>query len=342
MKVITINKHSSKLKIKSVEMPNAPNTNRYMQYLNFPHFLINRNICKHTIILVSILILSSSYVVPQKSQTNLKVMTYNIWNGFDWGKDTTRKENWIKWIHDIDPDVLALQELCGYNEEKLKADAAKWGHNYAKILKTEGYPVGLTSKRPIIIKERVIDGLWHGMLHCETYGIDFFVVHLSPADCEIRLKEAKIITEKVKQCKSDKFIILGDFNAHSPFDGEALKHNQSLLKKYSNSNSNKHSNLRLGEFDYSTVSTFIALPSIDVSHNFIDIAERYSFPTPALIGVWQTADQVKLNKERIDYILTSPIISKSCTNAVINHNNETNTFSDHYPVMAEFKFEIIN
>lgn len=118
---------------------------------------MNRNICTHIIIFFLILISSSSHVLPQNSQTNLKVMTYNIWNGFDWGKDTIRKENWIKWIHDKNPDVLALQELCGYNEDKLKDDAVRWGHNYVKILKSDGYPVALTSKRPITIKERVID-----------------------------------------------------------------------------------------------------------------------------------------------------------------------------------------
>ena len=118
--------------------------------------------------------------------------------------------------------MLALQELCGYDEEQLKTDAAKWGHNHVKILKTGGYPVGLTSRKPIHIKKRVIDDLWHGLLHCETYGIEFFVVHLS-LDCNFRLKEANIIAKMVKDSKSDRYIVLGDFNAHSPFDEELPK-----------------------------------------------------------------------------------------------------------------------
>lgn len=281
-----------------------------------------------------------SYVVAQEIHTNLKVMTYNIWNGFDWGKDTIRKENWIRWIQDKNPDVLALQELCGYNEEKLKVDAAKWGHQYVKILKTQGYPVGITSKKPITVKERVIETLWHGLLHCETYGIDFFVVHLSPADCDFRLKEANIITDRVRNNKIDQFIILGDFNAHSAFDGEWLKYNKSLLSKYSKKKpDSKYSNLRLGEFDYSVISDFMSLPAIDICAKFVDINNRYTFPTPVLIGTWQTANEVKQNKERIDYILTSPIISKSCTKVKIYHDEDTDTFSDHYPVMAEFNFK---
>jgi len=285
--------------------------------------------------------MSFSTVITQESHTNLKVMTYNIWNGFDWGKDTIRKENWIRWVQDKNPDVLALQELCGYTEEKLQADAVKWGHHYVTLLKTEGYPTGLTSRKPITIKDRVLDELWHGLLHCETYGIDFFVVHLSPADCDFRFKEANRIVEKVRKCKSDKFMILGDFNAHSPFDGELLKHNKSLLRKYTKNNSDKYSNLRLGGFDFSVVSTFIALPAIDVSTKYIDITERYTFPSPVLIGSYRkTMDAVKQTRERIDYIFTSPIISISCTNVTVYNKGEAETFSDHYPIMAEFNFKM--
>ncbi|MEE9364777.1 MAG: endonuclease/exonuclease/phosphatase family protein [Cellulophaga sp.] len=301
---------------------------------------MKRNNWIHLMALFLIAMMSLPSVIAQESHTNLKVMTYNIWNGFDWGKDTIRKENWIRWVKDKNPDVLALQELCGYSEEKLKADAAKWGHNYVKILKTKGYPVGLTSRKPITIKERVIDELWHGLLHCETYGINFFVVHLSPADCDFRFKEATIITKKIIDTKSDRYIILGDFNAHSPFDEELLKHNQKLKKKYSKNRSDKHSNLRLGEFDYSVVSKFIALPTIDISNKFIDITERYTYPSPVLIGSYrETMDEVIQTRERIDYILTSPIISESCTNVTIYNKREAATLSDHYPIMAEFNFK---
>jgi exodeoxyribonuclease III len=304
---------------------------------------MKRNNWIYLFLLIPVTLMSFSYSFQKEPHANLKVMTYNIWNGFDWGKDTIRKENWIKWIQDKNPDVLALQELCGYNEEKLKADASKWGHNYVKILKTEGYPVGLTSRKPIRTKELVTDELWHGLLHCETYGIDFFVLHLSPADCDFRLKEANIITEKIKESKSDNYIILGDFNAHSPFDEELLKNNKVLLKKYSNSNPDKYSNLRLGEFDYSVISRFLALPAIDVSKKYIDIIDRYTFPSPVLIGLYRNSlDEVIQTRERIDYVLTSPIISVSCINVTIFNKGEADTFSDHYPVMAEFNFETKN
>lgn len=267
-----------------------------------------------------------------RSQEKLKVMTYNIWNGFDWGKDSERQVATIEWIKSQNPDVMALQELCGYDEEKLKRDASKWGHPFVMILKTEGYPVGLTSKKPIVLKERILDGMSHGSLHCQTFGIDFFVVHLSPSDCNIRLKEAGIIAEKVRKSKSEKYILLGDFNSHSPFDEYFLEEKEVLRTAFENQKLGAgRSNLRLGEFDYSVISSFLALPAIDVCLDFTGPDNRYSYPCPA-------SKEVNNRNERIDFILASQELAKSCTKAEIFNKEETSSLSDHYPVMAEFDY----
>ena len=272
----------------------------------------------------------------QKSQ--LRVMSYNVWNGFNWGKDTLRKTNCIRWIKSKHPDVVALQELCGYNEEKLKADAKQWGHNYVKILKTKGYPVGLTSRKPITLKERVISEMWHGMLHCKTYGIDFFIVHLSPKDCDFRLREAQLIAQKVLHNNSENFIVLGDFNAHSPFDAEQLEPNLYLKKKYAKVKTNAFRNLRNGTYDYAVLSTFMAIPTIDISTKFTTLSERFSYPSNVLIGRFRKSkEDVIQTRERIDYILTSSELSKSCVNFKIYNKGITETLSDHFPVMASFE-----
>ncbi len=270
--------------------------------------------------------------------SNLRVMTYNIWNGFDWGEDSLRQEKTIEWIKGQKPDVLALQELCGYTEEKLKVDALKWGHKYVLLLKTEGYPTALTSNRPIRLKERNIDSFWHGLLHCESYGIDFYIVHLSPADCNIRLDEARLITDRIKKNKSNSFIILGDFNSLSPFDALWIETNTGLKNKLLQNNNDKYSNLRMGEFDYSVISEFMACPAVDLCLNRIDLHEAYTFPTPALVGKFnQTSRTIIAYRERIDFILASPSLALQCEKIEIFNQEGTHLLSDHYPMMAEFK-----
>ena len=287
--------------------------------------------------LVFPLLLISGFTLAQKpKKTTLKIMTYNIWNGFDWGKDTLRHKNTIEWIKSQEPDVLALQELCAYTEEKLKEDALRWGHPHVQILKTEGYPTALTSKRPITLIERKVKPFWHGLLHCETYGIDFYVVHLSPADCNIRLDEARLIKERINSQKNKAYIILGDFNALSPFDAHWMEENTDLKNKLLQNKNKEYSNLRMGEFDYSVISVFLGVPAIDLCLGRMDLQKAYTFPTPALIGKYdQTSETIIQYRERIDYILASPELAGSCIRVEVFNLRDTHLLSDHYPVMAE-------
>ncbi|SHO62199.1 endonuclease/exonuclease/phosphatase family protein [Algoriphagus zhangzhouensis] len=282
----------------------------------------------------------SHFLFAQTNESSLKVMTYNIWNGFDWGKDTLRQKNLINWVKEQNPDVLALEELCGYDEEKLRKDAAQWGHPYVQILKERGYPTALTSKEPIQLIEKNVDNFWHGLLHVKTFGLDFFVVHLSPSDSDIRLREARQIKSRIKELQSDSFIVLGDFNSHSPLDAYWLEKKGDLRAKNQKKEGDKYDNLRLGQFDYAPISEFFSIPAVDVSLNKIDLEKSFTFPSPVLIGLYdQTAETIIQYRVRIDYILTSPELAQKCVKVEIFNHGIPDTLSDHFPVMAEFKVE---
>ena len=270
---------------------------------------------------------------------DLKVITYNIWNGFDFRKDIDRKNGVIDWLVDQKPDVLALQELCGYNQEALLEDAKKWGHNHAVILKDNCHSVGLTSVRPIVIKEKVLDGLWHGMLHCETFGIDFFVVHLSPKDRDFRVKESNIIISKIASTDNGSFMVLGDFNSHSPFDGDIDLVSPEFLERIrmSDLNNKANNNLLDGEFDYSVMSSFMSYPLIDVTQRFVGSQDRFTFPGEVLLKNYKSKELLEKNRRRIDFIMVSRELAKKCVNSTVHNDKETGLLSDHYPVVAEFK-----
>ena len=288
-----------------------------------------------------LIFLFSSFIlttIAQEDKKSLKVISYNIWNGFDWGKDTLRHQQFLDWASFQKPDVIAFQELCGYTETQLAKDAKAWGHDYALLLKDDGYPVGLTSKWPISLRGKHREGMWHGMLHAQTAGIDFFVVHLSPADWKTRKREAQFITQLIDSLAPTEFLVLGDFNALSPMDEDLNREKKSLLARYKSGDASneKHQNLRHGYWDYTTMSTFLASGFIDVCMPYISPSERFSFPAPALMNIWQTESEIKRHQHRIDYILASPALAKYCVYSRILNGPETGELSDHYPVMANF------
>ncbi|MBE9519109.1 MAG: hypothetical protein IMY68_11090, partial [Bacteroidetes bacterium] len=60
-----------------------------------------------------------------KESSNLKIISYNVWYGFT--KVPERKESWIAWMKEQDPDIISLQELNEYNQAKLAEDANSYG-----------------------------------------------------------------------------------------------------------------------------------------------------------------------------------------------------------------------
>ncbi len=285
--------------------------------------------------------LSDSSETDLKNDT-LKVVTYNIWNGFDWGKDTVRRVNLQNWMKNQQPSVVALQELCGYTPEKLEENAKSWGHNYSLLLKSSGYSVGLTSKFPIYLREKVREGLHHGALHCQTAGIDFLVVHLHPGSIKRRREEADILLDKLKNIKEENssYIVLGDFNAHSPFDANLYDSDGYFMKRLRKSNEGKgiSGNIFMDDLDYSVIAAFLSFPLYDVIRKRTSsMDERGSFPGRVLGPVTnETTEQLVSRLERIDYILVSPALKLKCFDAKVSNGEENWFLSDHYPVQAKF------
>jgi len=292
--------------------------------------------------LILILIAIVGDLFPQSS--NFKIITYNIWNGYDFGKDENRRNRVNDWIKEAEPSIVALQELCKYNQEKLAEDAKSWSHEYSVLLKSTGYSVGLTSKYPIEVKEKIMTRMHHGALHCQTNGIDVFVVHFSPASYLKRREEATIILEKLTEVrnKNDRYVVLGDFNAHSPIDADLYDLDGTLLTRLRGFNNDNpvNGNLFNGNLDYAVMSTFLAFPLLDVCQPYTKgIEERGSFPGQVLGEInRETKDELISRLERIDYILVSPKLNVKCNAAKVCNGEENYFLSDHYPVMATFEF----
>tara|TARA_R110002050_G_scaffold54863_1_gene124074 strand:- start:421 stop:1341 length:921 start_codon:yes stop_codon:yes gene_type:complete len=296
-------------------------------------------------LILKILILTIGTSISSYGQKEIKVITYNVLEGL--GNNAVygdkRHENCVNWLKDQAADVIALQEMYG-SESQLAEDAKEWGHDFY----VKSGSVAITSNQPIEIQQIYSsEDLRNDVIHCRVYGIDFLGIHLSPSDWQFRLGEAafvKSIIDTIKT-KTDKYIVLGDFNSHSPLDAELYAQNPELVKKYlkgeiaNESKGNPNRNLVGFNLDYSVMSRFLSFPLIDLTQRFVPFYGRHTFPTPILIDVWRTAGNIGRTPERIDYIMSSIALSEYCIGVKVHNGEENDFISDHYPVEAIFKID---
>lgn len=265
----------------------------------------------------------------------LRVISYNIWNGFE--HDASRRANFINWIKGQQPDILAMTELVGFTEKDLGQLASEYGHKYYAIVKEEGYPVGITSNEPITVVKKQMEGFWHGMLHVKTHGLNMIVTHLSPHDWKFRLKEAQMLTSYIQDNQLDNCMVMGDFNAYSPFDADWVETHAQLIENMQkwDAEQETYRNMRDGRFDYSVLSKFLSIGLTDICRLYVPADKRTTFPAAFLYG-WQHGD-TRLHGigERLDYILVSPSLVSRCLDARIHNGIETEGISDHYPVSVD-------
>ena len=267
----------------------------------------------------------------------LRVISYNIWNGFE--HDASRRPNFINWIKGQQPDILAMTELVGFTEKDLGQLASEYGHKYYAIVKEEGYPVGITSNEPITVVKKQMEGFWHGMLHVKTHGLDMIVTHLSPHDWKFRLKEAQMLTSYIQDNQLDNCMVMGDFNAYSPFDADWVETHAQLIENMQkwDAEQETYRNMRDGRFDYSVLSKFLSIGLTDICRLYVPADKRTTFPAAFLYG-WQHGD-TRLHGigERLDYILVSPSLVSRCLDARIHNGIDTEGISDHYPVSVDLQ-----
>lgn len=263
----------------------------------------------------------------------MHIIEYNIWNGFE--KDAARKSRFVDWMKQQQPDIVGLTELVDFKSNDLEALAASYGHPYSVMVKEEGYPVGITSRTPIEVVTKQVDGFWHGMLHARTGGLNVIVTHLSPFEWRYRLDEARKVVRYIEENKLDSCVVMGDFNAYSPFDAEEVETHAKLkenMQKW-DASQKTYRNMCGANFDYSVLSEFLATGMADPCQVYVKPAsKRFTFPTAFLYN-WKWDDKrLPAIRERLDYILISPDLVPSCSGAEIYNSPQTEGISDHYPV----------
>jgi endonuclease/exonuclease/phosphatase family metal-dependent hydrolase len=164
------------------------------------------------------------------------------------------------------PDIVSLQELNGYTGEKLAGDAKAWGHDYSVLLKTTGFPTGITSRYPITDVKRIMDGMHHGLLRCRIRGIWFYVIHMHPSDYARRVDEVRILQRDIRGLpeKEPRIVLAGDFNGFSPADRFHYDTDEKLIEFFEMLDRRDTArNLNAGRLDYGGLDAIAQEPFLE-------------------------------------------------------------------------------
>jgi exodeoxyribonuclease-3 len=273
-------------------------------------------------------ILLFSIVSSVHAQQTIKILTYNVYEGFR--NDTLLYDQFAKWASKMDADIVALQEMNRFTQRGLEALAARYGHPYAVLSKPDGFPVALSSKYPIVNVEKVVDNMWHAYLYANVNGIHIFVVHLCPITYEKRRSELRLILAHAATLPKDaKIAIMGDFNAVSREDERY--HDQRIVDfiKDWQKRDPRVRDLVNGKPDYSAMDLVREAGFRDTfwlkftEHSGTFPTRKYGDPVP----------------RRIDAIWVNDALAEKLVSCTIVKDAVTDTLSDHYPVMAVFELE---
>ena len=258
----------------------------------------------------------------------LKVLSYNVLEGMKLDK-ANDYNNFVTWVSEQAPDIMAIEETNGFTKEKLTALSARWGHPYAEMCKESGYPVSITSKYPIEVVSRILDGVWHGGIHVKIKGINILVLHLYPFSYTpsgsnaangdaYRLEEIQTYLDNtIRKYPDEKYwLMMGDFNSRSRADNWYYGYPENDTRLLVHNHILDHTDLK------------------DI------IAERY--PGSFISSTYGNA--------RIDYMYASPSMYARIVNALTVMDKWTTATqspyvsnfydpSDHRPILADFELK---
>jgi exodeoxyribonuclease-3 len=279
------------------------------------------------------------------AQKSIKIVNYNTLHGFEGNAEL--KKQYILWIKNVNPDIVAYQEMIGFTSLQLTEFAAQYGHKYSVIMNKEAgldvtHPLAITSKYPIKDVKMVLDSLWHGYLNVKIKELNLFVTHLAPFTFKDRQKDiGRIIADTKALNSSDNVMILGDFNALAKTDSamyaqkdiESLRKLEGVLQPKSGTPIVKNriiyiNNLDNGKIDYSIIDRLLKAGFIDTFKK-IHPSFKNSVPTKA--------DKNDSMLRRIDFIFINKNLENRLISADIIHDKVTDFLSDHYPIMVELK-----
>lgn len=260
------------------------------------------------------------------AQEKMNILSYNVLKGFQ--SDSVLQHTYVNWVAELAPDIIAYQEMNDFTQATLEKFAKRYNHNYAVLSKTDGFPVALSSKYPIVNVQKVVDNMWHAYLYANINNVHVFVVHFSPFSYVKRQSEMQEILARVSLIpKNEPIVIMGDFNSLSVDD--SVRYDAKFLEREINTEKKRSivRNLNNGQIDYSVTNMIRNAGFIDALY-IKDRTFRHTIPTKKYAGG---------KEKRIDYVWVNKALAKKVMKTEVLYDAVTDHLSDHYPIYIEIK-----
>ena len=251
-------------------------------------------------------------------------MTYNILTGGQPGRLGTI----VDVIAAHRPDLLALQELRGFDRAALDRLATATGMAAYLARSWSGQPVAvLVREGRAVTAARRVRGPFHHAAAEVTVATDrgplvVIGTHLCPFSPAVRLAEARALAGRVHPDRL--LLLMGDLNSLDPWTDHADRVRQ-LPTRY------RSRHLRDGVVDTRTVATLTGAGLVDLFRP----GDTPDHSVPTQLG------GIEFTGARLDYILATEPLARLARSCRIVTGAETDTASDHYPVLAELDLAIV-
>jgi exodeoxyribonuclease III len=253
----------------------------------------------------------------------LRALTYNV----KFGGADGRWPAILDVVRAADPDVVALQELRGFDQSTLEHAAAALGMRAFLAPSWFGQPVGVLAKRHYAVRETAaLRFPFHHAaaivsLTTDAGPLTVVSAHLCPYSGRRRYWEASRLR---RLARHESVLIMGDLNTLEPGVDHADR-----LAALPEAYRRRHVR-RGGAVDTRAISTLLDAGFVDVARAL----DRVGHTAPTRHG-----GGVEFHDMRLDYILATPALAERATTLTVLRGGPTEHTSDHYPVLVTFAID---
>jgi exodeoxyribonuclease III len=148
----------------------------------------------------------------------MKLLFWNSYHGFtksspDMEPPLQRRIQFVHWIKQQQPDIVALVEMKGFDADSLGAIASHWGHSN-HVLNSGEFPIALTCsdfiRYPICHNDKMVNGF----LSAHAGALPVFITHIPPAQFCDRSEELRQLLPHLLTGLNQgaDFIVMADLN----------------------------------------------------------------------------------------------------------------------------------